>query len=75
MHELIIRDERAEDEAEIEALGRTMVLTEQGWEASEYVDPESDWGVLEDGSYSSPDGTIRTWPLAGSEAQGPACPG
>ncbi|MEX2547788.1 MAG: hypothetical protein WD830_08370 [Chloroflexota bacterium] len=65
----IIRDERAEDEAEIEAPGRTMVLTELGWEWSEYVDPESDWSVLADGSYRSPDGTIRTWPLAGSEAQ------
>ena len=69
MDELIIPDERAEDEAEIEAPGRTMVLTEQGWEASEYIDPGSDWRVLEDGSYGSPDGTIRTWPLAGSEAQ------
>jgi hypothetical protein len=69
MEELIIRDERAEDEAEIEALGRTMVLTEQGWETSEYVDPESDWSVLEDGSYGSPDGTIRTWPLSGPEPQ------
>lgn len=68
MDEPIIRAERAEDESEIEALGRTMVLTEQGWEASEYVDPESDWIGSEDGSYRSPDGTVRTWPLAGTEA-------
>jgi hypothetical protein len=68
MDEPINRDERAEDEAESESLGRTMVLTEQGWEASEYVDPESDWIESEDGSYRSPDGTIRTWPLAGTEA-------
>ena len=68
MNELIDRDERAEYEAEIDAIGRTMVLTEEGWEASEYVDPESGWTVMEDGSYRSPDGTFRTWPLAGFEA-------
>jgi hypothetical protein len=69
MDELIIRDDRAEDETETEATGMTLVLTERGWEASEYVDPEDDWSVQDDASYLSPDGRLRTWLLTGSEPE------
>lgn len=75
MDELLISDERAEDEDDIATPGRTMVLTGQGWEVSEYIAPEPDWSVLEDGSSCSPDGKIRTWPVAGSEALWSAPPG
>ncbi len=63
----LINDVRAEDELEIEAAGTTLILTEQGWEAADYLDPESDWTPLEDGSYLSPDGRTCSRPLAGTE--------
>jgi hypothetical protein len=59
--ELVQRDE---DELESEVPGRTSVLTVRGWEDSEYIEPDDDWAVLEDGSYLSPTGAIRTWPTA-----------
>jgi hypothetical protein len=56
------------DDAQVEAeLGMTVILTDQGWEAADYVDPENDWTPLEDGSYLAPDGRTRSWPLAGTE--------
>jgi hypothetical protein len=51
--------------------GVTRVLTEEGWEESIYVDPGDDWRLLEDGSWASPDGRIRSWPLAGPEPPEP----
>jgi hypothetical protein len=45
--------------------GVTRVLTDEGWEVSIYIDPEDDWLLLEDGSWASPDGRTRSWPLAG----------
>jgi hypothetical protein len=47
--------------------GVTRVLTEEGWEESIYIDPGEDWRLLDDGSWSSPDGHARSWPLAGPE--------
>jgi hypothetical protein len=47
--------------------GVTRVLTEEGWEESMYVDPSDDWRLLEDGSWCSPDGRTRSWPLAGPD--------
>jgi hypothetical protein len=44
--------------------GSTYVLTGDGWEVSDYVDPADDWSLQSDGSYLSPDGAVRTWPLA-----------
>ncbi len=61
MAEQTLRDDRAEDESEAEAAGVTFVLTEQGWEASEFVDPGSDWCVQDDGSCLAADGRVRTW--------------
>lgn len=46
-------------------LGTTVVLTAEGWEEADYEDPGDDWRLLADGSYLSPDRTIRSWPLAG----------
>jgi hypothetical protein len=47
--------------------GVTRVLTEEGWEDAAFVDPEDDWLLLDDGSWSSPDGRTRTWPPFGPE--------
>lgn len=65
--ELMAVDERAEDELEAQDAGSTFVLGMEGWEASDFVDPEDDWSLLSDGSYLSPDGTVRSWPLVGPE--------
>lgn len=53
-----------EDDLEVQEAGSTFALGGEGWEATDYVDPEDDWTVMQDGSYLSPDGTCRTWPLA-----------
>jgi hypothetical protein len=56
-----------DDENEALAGGSTLILGEDGWEASDYVDPADDWVLLPDGSYQSADGSTRTWLLAGPE--------
>ena len=61
-------DERLEDELEAQEPGSTFFLGEEGWEASDYLDPADDWTLLPDGSFLSPDGTVRTWPAAAPEA-------
>lgn len=38
-----------------------------GWEEIDLVDPAPDWQELPDGSFLSPDGTIRTWPAGTAE--------
>lgn len=53
------------DEELAGALGTTVVLTAEGWEDASYLEPGDDWRPLDDGSYLSPDGTVRTWPLVG----------
>ena len=68
MDELMTVDERAEDELEAQEAGSTFFLGGEGWEASDYIDPADDWTLLPDGSWLSPDGTVRTWPVAGPEA-------
>jgi hypothetical protein len=68
MDELMTVDERAEDDLDAQEAGSTFFLGGEGWEASDYVDPDDDWTLLADGSWLSPDGTIRTWPPAGPEA-------
>lgn len=65
MGRLFLDDERNQDE--LEEPGTTVVLTAGGWEAAAYVDPGDDWQPLDDGSYVSPDGHTRSWPLAGHE--------
>jgi hypothetical protein len=55
------------DEIELQDAGSTFSLGLEGWEASDYTDPEDDWKLLSDGSYLSPDGLTRTWPIAGPE--------
>jgi hypothetical protein len=51
--------------------GVTRVLTEEGWEESIYIDPGDDWRMLEDGSWASPDGRTRSWPVGGPEPPEP----
>ncbi len=58
-------DDRSEDELPDQAPGTSVILTGQSWEEADYVEPGDDWNVLADGSYVSPDGAIRSWPLFG----------
>jgi hypothetical protein len=51
--------------------GTSRVLTESGWEDAGYVDPAEDWHLLADGSWESPDGRTRSWPLTGPERPEP----
>lgn len=67
MDELMAVTERAVDDIETQDAGSTFTLGGEGWEAADYLDPADDWSLLSDGSYLSPDGTIRTWPAAGPE--------
>jgi hypothetical protein len=67
MDELMAVDERIEDELLAQEPGSTFALGGEGWEASDYIDPSDDWTLLSDGSYVSPDGTVRTWPAVGPE--------
>jgi hypothetical protein len=67
MDELMAVDERAVDDLDVQDAGSTVALGGEGWEAADYLDPEDDWSLLPDGSWLSPDGTIRTWPTAGPE--------
>ena len=54
-------DQTVEVEREEEEPGTTFVLTPEGWEAAGYIEPGDDWIVQADGSFESPDGTMRTW--------------
>jgi hypothetical protein len=62
----LIQVETSGEEPELEAPGTTMVLGDQGWEACDFVEPENDWSRLDNGSYVSPNGRLRTWLLTGS---------
>jgi hypothetical protein len=55
-----------DDPIELER-GVTRVLTDEGWDDALYVDPGDDWALLDDGSWSSPDGRTRSWPVLGAE--------
>jgi len=65
MNDLLAVDERSEDELSAQARGSSVILMGEGWEEADYVEPGDDWHLLADASYLSPDGTIRSWPLAG----------
>ena len=43
--------------------GTTATLTEEGWQATDYEEPGEDWRLLPDGSWESPDGLTRSYPL------------
>jgi len=47
---------------EMEA-GSSVTLTVEGWQRVEYAEPDETWTVRADGSYESPDGQTRSWPL------------
>ena len=51
--------------------GTSRLLTGSGWEDVDYVDPAADWHLLEVGSWESPDGLTRSWPLTGPERPEP----
>lgn len=67
MDELLELGRPADDDLDVQEAGSTFALGWEGWEASDYVDPADDWSLLPDGSYLSPEGTVRTWPAAGPE--------
>lgn len=58
-------------DADEEEHGETRVLTDRGWEEAAYIDPGDHWLLLEDGSWASPDGRIRSWPGYAPEVEGP----
>jgi hypothetical protein len=43
--------------------GDSFTLTAEGWQRVEYAEPGDGWRLTPDGSYESPDGLTRTWPL------------
>lgn len=49
---------------EDEPLEASFQLTPEGWEPVDYVEPGEGWRPLQDGSFESPDGKMRTWPPA-----------
>jgi hypothetical protein len=55
------------DELERSGAPTSARLTDTGWEQIDLVEPEPDWRALPDGSFVSPDGTIRTWPAGNAE--------
>lgn len=58
-------DDRSGEELSDQAPGTSVFLTGEGWEEADYVEPGDDWQLLSDGSFQSPDGNIRSWPLLG----------
>lgn len=58
----MINFDAPQDETQLDP-GSTRVLGDQGWEATDYIEPGDDWRLLDDGSWESPDGRTRTWPL------------
>ena len=50
--------------------GTTRMLTAEGWQLVEYVDPDDDWALQDDGSWLAPDGITRSWPLVAPEPPG-----
>lgn len=51
-----------ERDAEEEAPeGATFILTTEGWQPIDFVEPDQNWLALPDGSFESPDGQFRTW--------------
>ncbi|HEX9634985.1 MAG TPA: hypothetical protein VGB34_05805 [Candidatus Limnocylindria bacterium] len=69
MQEWSMIEDRREDELTSQAPGTTVVLSAEGWEEADYAEPGDDWRLLGDGSYLSPDGTIRSWPLVGPDQE------
>jgi hypothetical protein len=67
MDELMALGRGADEGMEGHEPGSTFVFGPDGWEAVDYVDPSTDWDLQPDGSFVSPDGSTRTWPLAGPE--------
>jgi hypothetical protein len=51
-------EQGAEEEA---PEGATFSLTAEGWQAVDFVEPGARWRALADGSFESPDGSLRTW--------------
>lgn len=49
-------DERADP-------GTSFELTDEGWQAIAYADPEDGWQPMPDGGLESSDGLIRSYPL------------
>jgi hypothetical protein len=46
--------------------GTTVTLTDEGWEQVDYMAPDDDWTLEDDGAWVAPDGRTRTW-LPGTE--------
>ena len=51
--------------------GDSFTLTAEGWQRVDYAEPGDDWRLVVDGSWESPDGLTRTWPLDAPSASDP----
>ncbi len=58
---MVERLEIEEDAEEETADGATFILTAEGWQPVDFVEPDQSWQALPDGSFESPDGQFRTW--------------
>jgi len=43
--------------------GTTATLTSEGWQVVDYEEPGEGWRLRDDGSWESPDGQTRSYPL------------
>lgn len=58
---MVERLEIQQDAEEETVDGATFILTPEGWQPVEFVEPNHSWLALPDGSFESPDGQFRTW--------------
>lgn len=58
---MVERLEIEEDAEEQTADGSTFNLTAEGWQPVDFVEPDQGWLALPDGSFESPDGSLRSW--------------
>ena len=56
-------DQAIDPREEMPEPGESFGLTAEGWQRVDYTEPGDDWRLTDDGSYESPDGLVRTWPL------------
>jgi hypothetical protein len=67
MDDRIAVDPGVDEDLEAAVEGSTFIFGSDGWESVDYVDPTAEWSLQSDGSFVSPDGTTRSWPIAGPE--------
>ncbi|HYM85065.1 MAG TPA: hypothetical protein VEY67_13040 [Candidatus Dormibacteraeota bacterium] len=67
-------DQSADPRDDLPEPGDSFALTPEGWQRVDYAEPGEGWRLAPDGSWESPDGQTRTWPLdtpATAESEAP----